>query len=178
MKNLKGKKLVLALLVLFALAVSGSTYAYWASEVNGNNQTVDNGVNIGTGEEITIDITVSDPETFSDKLVPTTVTPKSGETNSITVTYTVTWEDDALLDGVVDAEVLANVQNIKVANVENPFGLISVEASESNPSTIGLGETVTFTFTVEMAEPTNIEQYNAVANKEITFNITFEVNPQ
>ncbi|MFA7561744.1 MAG: hypothetical protein WCY80_06555 [Candidatus Izemoplasmatales bacterium] len=176
MKILKRKNLVLVLLVLFALAVSGTTYAYWASEVNGTEDSVvDDNVTIGTGEAITIDVTVADTTDNSLLLIPSTVTPKTGETNSITVSYTVTWKNDDLLDGVADQTVSALVENIAVNGVANPYNLISVEADVNNPTTIGLNETVTFNFVVTMDEPLNVTQYNAVAGLPITFNITFTV---
>jgi len=175
MKNLKKRNLVLILLVLFALAISGTTYAYWASSVSDFEETVNNEINIGTGEAITISVDISDSEVFTDKLVPTTVTPGTGETNSITVTYTVTWNDDALLEGTADVAVSALVSNIQVGGVANPYSLVSVTPVLS-PTTIGLGATVTFTFDVTMSEPANVTEYDAVANQAITFDITFNVN--
>ncbi len=174
MKNLKRRNVVLVLLVLFALAVSGTTYAYWASSVNGVEQTVNNTINIGEGDAVTINVDITDPQTFL-TLVPTTVTPGTGETNSIVVSYSVTWNEDALLDGVVNQSITASLGTILVGTAENPAGLISVVANPSNPTEIAMGSTVVFTWTVTMAEPANVTEYNAVANKAITFDITFDI---
>ncbi|PKK88788.1 MAG: hypothetical protein CVV62_01765 [Tenericutes bacterium HGW-Tenericutes-7] len=176
MKNLKRRNVVLVLLVLFALAVSGTTYAYWASSVNGVQETVNNEINIGQGDAVTINVDITDPQTFTDKLVPNTpeVTAGAGETKSIVVSYSVTWNNDALLDGVADQAISAVVSNIQVGGVANPYSLITVTPG-SNPTTIGMGDTVVFTFTVTMAEPGNVTEYNAVANQAITFDITFDI---
>lgn len=176
MKNLKRRNVVLVLLVLFALAVSGTTYAYWASSINGVEQTLNNEVNIGQGQAVTVNVDITDPETFTDKLVPNTpeVVAGVGEVKEITVTYSVTWNNDDLLDGIADQAVSAVVSNIQVGGVANPFSLITVTPG-TNPTTIGLGQTAVFTFTVTMAEPANVTEYNAVANQAITFDITFDI---
>ncbi len=175
MKNLKRRNVVLVLLVLFALAVSGTTYAYWASSVNGVQQKQENVINIGEGDAVTVSVNITDPQIFPDKLVPTTVTPGAGETNSIVVSYSVTWNEDALLDGVVNQSITASLGTILVGTAENPAGLISVVANPSNPTEIAMGSTVVFTWTVTMAEPANVAEYNAVANQTITFDITFDI---
>ena len=176
MKNLKRRNVVLVLLVLFALAVSGTTYAYWASSVNGVQETVNNEINIGEGDAVTINVDITDPQTFTDKLVPNTpeVVAGAGEVKEITVSYSVTWNNDALLDGVADQAISAVVSNIQVGGVANPYSLITVTPG-ANPSTIGMGDTVVFTFTVTMGEPANVTEYNAVANQAITFDITFDI---
>ncbi len=174
MKNLKRRNVVLVLLVLFALAVSGTTYAYWASSVNGVEETVNNEIIIGEGDAVTVSVDITDPETHSDKLVPTTVTPGTGETNSVVVSYSVVWNNDDLLDGVADQAISATVSNILVGGVANPYSLITVTPG-ANPTTIGMGDTVVFTFTVTMAEPADVFEYNAVANQTITFDITFDI---
>ena len=176
MKNLKRRNVVLVLLVLFALAVSGTTYAYWASSVNGVSETVNNQVNIGEGDAVTVNVDITDPQTFTDKLVPNTpeVVAGEGEVKEITVSYSVTWNNDDLLNGIADQAVSAVVSNIQVGGVANPYSLITVTPG-ANPTKIGLGQTVVFTFTVTMAEPANVTEYNAVANQAITFDITFDI---
>lgn len=176
MKNLKRRNVVLVLLVLFALAVSGTTYAYWASSVNGVEETVNNEIIIGEGDAVTVNVDITDTSTYTEKLVPNTpeVTVEAGETKSITVSYSVVWNNDALLDGVADQAISATVSNILVGGVANPYSLITVTPG-ANPTTIGMGDTVVFTFTVTMAEPANVTEYNAVANQTITFDITFDI---
>ena len=176
MKNLKRRNVVLVLLVLFALAVSGTTYAYWASSVNGVVQTKEQEINIGEGDAVTVSVNITDTSTYTEKLVPNTpeVTAGEGETKSITVSYSVVWNNDALLDGVADQAISATVSNILVGGEADPYSLITVTPG-ANPTTIGMGDTVVFTFTVTMAEPKNVTEYNAVADKTITFDITFDI---
>lgn len=183
MKNLKRKNLVLALLVLFALAVTGTSYAYWASSVAGDKEILADTVTIGTGEAITVSITPTDTTTETRKLVPagfgeqTDPVAYSGDTESFVVTYSVLWNDDAALDGIVNAGITATIGDILVDGVANPSGLISVTPDAANPTTIALNGTVTFTFTVTMTEPANASEYAAVAGLPITFNVTFDVIP-
>lgn len=183
MKNLKRKNLVLALLVLLALAVTGTSYAYWASSVVKDTEIKANTVSVGTGEAITISITPTNNTTETRKLVPvgfgeqTNETTYAGDTESYVINYSVIWNDDTALDGQPDSTISATVGAITVGGVANPSGLIIVTPAASNPTTIALGATVNFTFTVTMTEPADKAEYDAVAGKDITFNVTFEVTP-
>ena len=179
MKNLKRKNLVLVLLVLFALAVSGTTYAYWASSVAAptlGTETPD--VVIGAGEAVTMNVIVNETSVDSKVLVPTgRVVDALTQSASITVEYTVAWVLDSRLNGVADAAISAAVSNIEVGGVANPYTLITVTPG-TNPTTIAHEGTAVFTFVVTMNEPANVTEYNAVASETITFDLTFTVTPQ
>jgi len=179
MKNLKRKNLVLALLVLFALAVTGTSYAYWASSVAAPTLGVKTpDVVIGSGEAVTMNVTVNETNIDSKVLVPTDrVIDTLTQAASITVEFTVAWLSDSRLEGVADADISAVVSNIKVGGVANPYTLITVTPG-TNPTTIAHEGTAVFTFVVTMDEPDNVTEYNAVAGKIITFDLTFTVTPR
>lgn len=97
---------LIAILALLLIAgIAGGSYAYWAGSVAGASKNTANDENInitiGTGKEIQSKISLSQTNNGGGKvLVPAGQTAHStGENNveSITYTYTVTW--DELVDG-------------------------------------------------------------------------------
>lgn len=173
----KRKNLVVGLLIMLSLLVTGFTFAYWASSINADSESVVGTVEIGTGEAITVEVVLGGQGGDTLDLVPTTVTPLAGQSNSIEISFTVKWSNNDLLDGIADAGVSVLIENIEVNDVVNPYSLISVVKKSGNPTTIGLGDTVTFYFVITMSEPVDIIEYDAVAGLPITFNLTFTVDP-
>jgi hypothetical protein len=174
---MKKRGLVISLLVLLAVVTSGFTYAFWAAGVTGNDTDVTGTVNIGTGEAVTVSMTVNETTTAGQILVPAGFEVDPGEVDAVTVSFTVKWNDDAALDGIADATVAALVSNIQVNGVANPYSLVTITPSVSNPTTIALNATVTFSFVITLTEPANATQYTAVAGLPITFDINFSVTP-
>ena len=171
MKKLRNKVIATFIVMMFAfIATVGTTYAYWASVINAPaiaEQIPD--VVIGSGETVTMNVIVSETNIDTKVLVPSgRVIYIKTQTESITVTYEVIWVEDTRLNGIEDASITAVVDNIQVDGVANPFALVEVTPG-TNPTTISHTSTITFTFIVTLNEPANLEQYNAVAGKKITF---------
>jgi hypothetical protein len=175
---MRQKNLVIGLLVMLALVVSGFTYAFWAGTITDGVNDIPGSVQIGEGEPVTIQVAIGAQGGDTEVLVPTTVTPLEGQSNSIEISFIVTWTNDPALTGIADADVSVLIENIEVDGVENPYTLISVVEKSGNPETIALGAQVTFYFVITMSEPSNQEQYTAVAGKEITFDLTFSIDQQ
>ncbi|MDO9629767.1 MAG: hypothetical protein Q7I99_07675 [Acholeplasmataceae bacterium] len=170
--------LLIGLLIMLAVITSGFTYAYWASNVVEGTAAVGGSVQIGTGESVTIDVTLGDQGGSTKVLVPVgRVVDAEEQSALIEISFEVTWEDDELLAGIADKAVSVLIENIEVAGVENPYLLINVVEKTGNPTTIALGGTVTFYFEITMSEPGDLTEYTAVAGKEITFDLTFTVTP-
>ncbi len=171
------KKVFLGLLLGFALFAGSASFAYWVSGVIGWKQTATPDVTVGVGKSVTISVDLSRTDGNTKVLVPAgRVVDSNAQTDSVTVTYTVKWNENSLLNGIVDANIAAAVTNITVGGVANPYSLITVTPS-GNPTTIAHKETVTFTFIVTLTEPANKTQYDAVANKTIAFDIDFSITP-
>jgi len=179
MKKLRNKVIATFIVMMFAfMATVGTTYAYWVSIVNApiiETQTPD--VIVGSGEDVIINVIVSETNVDTKVLVPTgRVIDINTQTDSITVEYTVIWVEDTRLNGVEDANINAVVSNIQVNGVANPFTLVQVIPGD-NPTTIAHKSIIIFTFVVTLNEPADLEQYDAVAGKTITFDINFTVSP-
>lgn len=174
MKNLKRKNLVLALLVLFALAVTGTSYAYWASSVAVTNNTQNETINIGTGQAVTTTVAVTGGVYDGKDLVPVgRVVNSSTETDSIVLTYEVDWtEAGTAVNGI--AGTLSAVASNKVGDTNNLVN-ISVVLTDGSNIAVNDANTYTVTVTITMTEPANKAQYDAIANSVITFDLTFAV---
>ncbi len=172
---MKKRGLVISLLVLLAVITSGFTYAFWASSVAGVTEAKNGSVQIGTGEAVTVDVAIGASQSNALQLVPLTITPLAGQTNSVVFSYVITWTTDDRIESVTTANITTVVSDIKVGGVVNPHGLVQV--SLVNPGTVTQGNQVTVTFTVTMNEPASQAEYNDVANELIEFSITFTVTP-
>jgi predicted ribosomally synthesized peptide with SipW-like signal peptide len=174
MKNLKRKNLVLALLVLFALAISGTTYAYWASSVSVTNDTQSESINIGEGQAVTTTVAVTGGAYDGKDLVPTgRVVDSNTQTESIVLVYEVDWtETGTAVDGIAGT-LSATVDNIQ----GDTNGLVNISAVLTDGSAIAVNDasTYTVTVTITMTEPADLAQYNAIVNATITFDVTFAV---
>jgi hypothetical protein len=174
MKNLKRKNLVLALLVLFALAVTGTSYAYWAASVAVTDNTQNETINIGAGQAVTTTVAVTGGDYDGKDLVPAgRVVNSSTETASIVLTYEVDWtETGTAVDGI--AGTLSAVASNKQGDT-NDLVNISVVLTDGSAIAVNDAGTYTVTVTITMTEPADKAEYDAIANATITFDLTFAV---
>ena len=92
---MKSRKLVITLLLVLAFVFTTGTFAYWASSVASDTQTVGGTVTVGTGEEVTTTVTVSAQSDTSGNLVPTGFQDGTTTVNNLDLTYPVQWDADA-----------------------------------------------------------------------------------
>lgn len=186
MKNLKRKNLVLALLVLFALAVSGTTYAYWAATVGVTNPSaIEETVTIGAGQSVSTTVSVLESG-GTGTLVPAG-RATTGQVESVTFIYTVDWTEDesGTFASGTPGTLTVSIGNLLVGEAADSNNLVNVNVTEgptdliSENYTVGvvLNDTGTYTVTVVVTldEPADASQYSAVATKNITFDLTFAV---
>ena len=185
MKNLKRKNLVLALLVLFALAISGTTYAYWASSVSVTNDTQSETITIGSGQAVTT--TVSVGETGGTGVLVPAGRAISGQVEEVTFVYTVDWTEDlaGTLASGTPGTLTVSMSNLLVGGVADTNGLINVNLTEGPTDltttnytlAVVLNDAGTYTVTVVITldEPADASEYSDVAGKAITFDLTFAV---
>jgi len=174
MRNLKRKNLVLVLLVLFALAVSGTTYAYWASNVAVTENVQAESITIGQGQAVTTTVAVTGGVYDGKDLVPAgRVVNATTETASIVLTYEVDWtETGTAVDGIAGT-LSATVSN----KLGDTNGLVNIAVVLTDGSAIAVNDasTYTVTVTITMTEPADEAEYTAIANATITFDLTFDV---
>jgi len=179
MKKQRLQKLFIALLLGFLLlGTTIGAYAWWDSL-----QKQDDGI-IDISEGVELVITGEVPS--SGKLVPTSAVLQDGNVTSITVTYTLNLNKrDSIADAIV-TEILnltVSVTNIKVDGVDNPYNLIKVEYSSTTISNDSVDVILTFSIReitdgAVTGTPSAQEAYDALANKSITYTVTFIASKQ
>lgn len=163
------------LLIVLSIVTLGFTYAYWASSVSGDSDDAIGTVEIGTGDSVTINAVVSETSTAGQILVPAGFADDPNEVEQVVLTFSVEWVDDNALTGIVPADIDMSITNILVDGVAN--SLVVVTPDVSNPTQISLGSTVTFTVYITLNTPSNVTEYESVAGKTVTFDLTFTTNP-
>jgi len=187
---MKQRKLIIGLLVTLAVAVSGFTFAFWATGLDGDsNEIASHTVEIGSAQQATSTVSVT-PDSIGDViLVPAGRTGESIEApagftlvETVSFTFDVSWNED------VDAGDLANfagaigdltvtVDN-KLINSSGTYSALVVTTDDA-PATITEGAAaITITITLTLTEPADATAYAAIAGQNITFDVTFAVVPQ
>ncbi|MDY0278057.1 MAG: hypothetical protein RBQ97_08230 [Acholeplasma sp.] len=178
----KNKKyLGLMILVLLFVAASATTvYAFWG---NVFEKKLDNTLTIGEGFEMTVSATTAD---HSGKvLVPSTVVQKNGDVTSLEFTYTVELTD--IPQNNLKLQITTN--NIKIGDdaTHNSLVILTVLHSIDDEITWNniMNNLPTFLdndnlrkikvkVIMELIEPIDESQYNAIKGKNITFDIIFK----
>lgn len=182
------RNLIAALLGIFALAASGTTYAYWASSVTGSNDTGNGTVTIGTGNTVSTTVTVGDV-TGAGTLVPVGHAVDAGEAEFVMLSFVVAWDSTgADANGHVGA-LAVSLSNLKIDNATTYASLVTTSFqiggtvtgatfnADGSTQILADGADVTVFVKVVLAEPANRTEYLAVAGKDITFTATFTVTP-
>ncbi|MDY0023747.1 MAG: hypothetical protein RBR66_02350 [Candidatus Izemoplasmatales bacterium] len=187
MKNLKRKNLVLALLVVLALAVAGTTYAYWASSINVPENTTSTGtVTVGTGNAVQTSYVLTPGTTTGGALVPASqlTNSPSGSVDEVVVNYGVQWVEDGTTSQLDGTTSTAPITVSWVITVEKPVGtdqsaLVSdlvVVTPAANPENLTLdADPQNFVFTITMTEPANQAEYDAISGATITITFTYSL---
>jgi len=174
MKTNKGMRILLAIIEIVLL--SGSTVAFGWWDRMTVNKAEQNIITLGEGLELQVSTVVIDPEEAGN-LIPESAVLKTGDTYEIVLTYTVEFERTDLEE---ELDLAVEVSNIEVNSVANPYGLIKVVVS--NPGIIqNAPVTVTLTVTIDESElePEDYEAaYTALANQEISFDVSFVASRQ
>ncbi len=158
------KKLTIVVIALFLFGGSALAFAWWDSlETNED-------VTIGVGEGVTISVNL-DEQTEGD-LVPEGVVMKDEDVTEVDIDFTVTLDRTDLAE---ELDLLVNIDNIEIDGVDTHAGL--VQTSIDNPGTIQ-NAPVEVTVTVTLDEPADQSTYDEGANKDITFDVTFEAQQQ
>ncbi len=174
---MKKRNLVIGLLVTLMVALSGATFAYWASSIAGSDTTVSgNSITIGEGQAVTTSVSF-DEQTAADALVPTKYIVNPGDDTS-TLTYSVAWTETTDLDADGTAgTVVATFSNYSLGSLTETEILAMFTFTADPATAIALdGAAVNYNITVVFAnEPATQAIYAQVANGTLSFDVTFTV---
>lgn len=191
---MKRKNLLVATLIMFALVVTGLTFAYWAGNLTGNYKDDSVVIQVGTGKDVTTSVDLGTVPSAADfVLVPVgrvdVSNPVTGKTltDEIQLVYTVIWNEDIDtgnlsqvngedITGVLTASVVS--ESVKIDDSTTHADLVDISFSYAGSSqAISLEGNLVVTVTIKLIEPTTEAIYNLVAGKNITFDLRFTVVP-
>lgn len=186
---MKKRNLVIGLLVVMALALTSATFAFWASSVNGNNDTATGTITIGQGDAVDSIVSVSDASDGGE-LVPSGMAAYStgSPVEYVMLSFSVSWDEDTTNLAPGSASVLSfGYSNVQINSSATYAGLVNISyqiggtvtgstlnGDGSTAITLG-GADVTVWVLVTLSEPADQTAYNAVAGQDITFTGTFTV---
>lgn len=191
MGNKKFNALFLAVVaLLFVGGIAGATYSYWAGTVKAPTATLTQGVSVtvGTGAEVSTTLTLSESNTGT--LVPAGK-KTTGQVEYVISTITVNWKEDnttKLATGHAGT-LAATVSNVGIGGDDTYAGLVVTAVqiggtvtddtlNEDGSTAIALdGAAVPVYVKVTLTEPATQAIYQAVAGKNITFDVNFTVTP-
>lgn len=154
------KKLFALLLVALVFGGSALAFAWW------DQLETDETVTVPIGEGVTISVSLEDQT--AGNLIPSGAVEKPGDVYSVDIEFEVELDMDisAALDLVV------TIDNIEIGGDDTYASLVNATVS-TNPGSIQ-NDPVTVIITVTITMPANQTEYNAVANENITFDVTFK----
>lgn len=174
----KNRKLVIMTVAVMAMVLTSvATFAYWD-----RLQASDNDVVVAVGEGVTMNVENLGQE-VEGNLIPNndTVIVKDGDIKEAKLTYNVKL-DKEFTSGV---QLTVNVINLKIGDLNassaNPnadvevatlLGLVHFDYTTTYDMVSGSATEVVITVTMD--EPATEAYYNLIANKVISFDVTFE----
>ncbi|MFA5471635.1 MAG: hypothetical protein WC219_06280 [Acholeplasmataceae bacterium] len=172
---MKQRKLVIGLLVILAVAVSGFTFAFWASSITGNSVIATNTIQVGEGDEVTTTIALDTEVSSGLDLVPVGREVASESVSTITYTFDVEWAGASSAADAAGATGTLNITPVLSGAGASELALFTVTAASTQGVTYGSTTEVIITVTFT-TEPANAAQYALIANAELTLTVTFLVN--
>ena len=190
---MKSRKLGIGLLLLLAFVFTTGTFAYWASSISVTEDTAVGTVTIGSGGTAETAVTVGDV-TNAGTLVPYG-RAETGDVEYVLLTFSVSYDETTdLLGGEGTGTLSATISN-KAINTNTglaSYVITEVQVGGTTPtvtdggtgysldgtpatSIIVDGDDVNVYVLVELGEPANASDYNAIATYNITFTVTFDV---
>lgn len=188
---MKKRNLLIATLIMFALVVTGFTFAYWAGSLTGDVKTDNVTIEVGEGKDVTTLVDLGTlPSAANKVLVPedriaNSVAPEAGKTlvEEIVLTYTVLWKEANPTQDDITRELEVSVEDVKIDGSTTNAGLVNIiiEIDEVETETADIklnGDSLTVKVTITLTEPSTEEIYDLVAGKNITFTLVFGVLPE
>lgn len=187
----KSRKTVIAFLLMLSLVFTTGTFAYWASYVEGTSTEAVGTLEVGSGDSVETRFDLTEDLNSGGLLVPVgqAVNSNKGAVESIDLAFDLKWVEDEETSQLVgtnsvgqveiDHELLIVIDGEELDQKEysNIYELINVEYSERNAEELLLdASATTFGFTITMDEPANQEEYNLIANAEISITFSYEID--
>ena len=189
--NKKSRKKVIALLLMLSLVLSTGTFAYWASTVEGTSMEATGTLTVGSGDTVETVFDLTNELNSGGLLVPDGQAINSGKeaVEAIDLSFDIQWLEDeemtqmlgvdsvgqiVIVDQVVimlDGEVLDQKE------YSNIYDLVNVIYNSKNVTELTLdADATTFSFQITLDEPADQEEYNLIANAEISVTFGYTID--
>lgn len=157
------KKIMAVLLVAILFGGTMFAFAYWD-----NLAQTEADQTIAVGEGTSVVVVVNASAQAGKSLVPSGVLLDTDEVDSYVFTY------DVDLSRILSSDLTLSVtsSNVKIDNSTVNSGLVNVNIAIDDNAING-DDTAIVTVTVTLTEPGTEAVYNQIANKNITFDLTF-----
>lgn len=185
------RKSLIALLLMLSFVLTTGTFAYWATAVEGTSQEAIGTLTIGSGDNVETTFSLSDQLSSGGYLVPARQVDNSnkGAVGSIDLSFDVQWLEDEATSQLAGTDSVGQIEvsHVVVITVDgkvldseefaNIYKLINVAYNENNATEITLdAEAITFNFELTMDEPADQEEYNLIANAEVSITFTYNID--
>ena len=189
--NGKSRKKIIALLLMLSLVLSGGTFAYWASYVEGTSTEATGTLAVGSGDTVETTFEVSNELNSGGLLVPFNQAINSGKeaVEAIDLTFDVQWlENEEVTQmlgvdsvGQIDIEdevvIVLDGKELDREEYANIYDLVNVIYSKGNARELTLdAKAETFAFQITLDEPANQEEYNLIANAKISVTFSYTID--
>ena len=192
---MKSKKLLVAFLIMLSLVLTTGTFAYWATEVEGIQETAINSITIGSAKSVETKIDLNNIDSPYGYLVPKNQVNNSKEKNSVgemNFTFDLKWLEDNDVSqltgsehtGYIRTEVSYEIYNddelLSFVEYNNIYSLLHISPVETNDYSLVLNSDTanSISYTVTMDEPSNKTEYDLIKNSTIIvyFNFTIDTH--
>lgn len=193
-KNKKrSRKTVIAFLLMLSLVFTTGTFAYWASYVEGTSTEALGTLEVGSGNSVETRFDLTDEFNSGGLLVPVGQLENSNEgaVEKIELAFDLQWVEDENTSqlagtysiGQIDINhellIVVNGEELDREEFANIYALINVEYGKHNATELLLdAKASTFAFEITMDEPANQEEYNLIANAEISITFTYVIDTE
>jgi hypothetical protein len=189
----KSRKTVIAFLLMLSLVFTTGTFAYWASYVEGTSTEAVGTLEVGSGDTVETRFDLTDEFNSGGLLVPVGQLENSnkGAVESIDLAFDIQWvEDEATSQlagtysvGQIDIDhnlvIVVDGKELDQDEFANIYALINVAYNERNSKELLLdASATTFGFEITMDEPANQEEYNLIANAEISITFSYTIDTE
>jgi hypothetical protein len=187
------KKRVIAFLLMLSLVLTSGTFAYWASYVEGTSTQATGTLEVGSGDKVETRFDLSNDFNSGGLLVPVgqAVNSNAGAVEAIDLSFDVQWVEDEATSQMLGVEAVGQIEisdeiSIVLDGVEldkelyaNIYALVNVAYNEANASELTLDAPAqTFAFQITLDEPADQEEYNLIANAEISVTFSYVISTE
>ena len=187
------KKKVIAFLLMLSLVLTSGTFAYWASYVEGTSTEATGTLEVGSGDKVETRFDLSNDFNSGGLLVPVgqAVNSNKGAVEAIDLSFDVQWVEDEETSQMLGVEAVGQIEIAHELSIvldgeeldkdvyANIYELVNVAYNEDNASELKLDAAAqTFAFQITLDEPADQEEYNLIANAEISVTFSYEISTE